>query len=77
MGTVTTSIRKIKVRYITTWLTDQLSHPGWLDGLLLSRRSWGAFSIYSHCYRSNGQPKKVFATREKAQKVADSMAKNA
>ena len=75
MGTVTTSIRKIKVRHITTWLTDQLSQPGWLDNMLLNRRAWGAFSIYSHCYRSNGQPKKVFATREKAQKVADSMAK--
>ncbi len=73
MGTIATSIRKIKVGNITTWLIDQLRQPEWLDNLLLSRHSWGAFSIYSHCYRSNGLPKKVFATRELAQKAADSM----
>ena len=75
MGTITKSIKNIKFRYIGTWLMDQLRQPGWFGNLVVSRRSWGAFSIYSHCYRSNGKPKVTYSTRESAKRAADSMGK--
>ena len=72
MGTIT---KNIKFKYIDTWLLDQFQQPGWFGNLVVSRRSWGAFSIYSHSYRSNGIPKVTYSTRKSAQRAADSMAK--
>ena len=76
MGTITKSIKNIKFKYIGTWLFDQFRQPGWFGNLVVSRRSWGAFSIYSHCYRSNGKSKVTYSTRESAQKAANSIAQN-
>ncbi len=73
MGTVTTSIRKIKVGNIGAWLTDQLRQPGWFSNLIVSRQAWGAFSIYAHKRRSDGKAKMAYSTRVSAQKAADSM----
>ena len=75
MGTITKSIKNIKFRHIGTWLLDQFQQPGWFGNLVVSRRSWGAFSIYSHSYRSNGMPKVTYSTRKSAQRAAESMAK--
>ena len=75
MGTITTSIKNIKFKYIGTWLLDQLRQPGWFDNLVVNRRAWGAFSIYAHRRRSDGRTKASYSTRESARKAADSMAK--
>ena len=40
MGTVLTSIRKIKFGYIGRWLRDQLSRPDWFRNLVLNRSAW-------------------------------------
>lgn len=69
------SLKAIRLRYIGTWLLDQIRQPGWFDNLVVSRRSWGAFSIYAHRRRSDGRPKASYYTRESAQKAADSFAK--
>lgn len=69
------SLKAIRLRYIGTWLLDQIRQPGWFDNLVVSRRSWGAFSIYAHRRRSDGRPKVSYSTRESAQKAADSLAK--
>ena len=69
------SLNAIRLRYFGTWLLDQLHQPGWFNNLVVSRRSWGAFSIYAHRRRSDGKAKASYSTRESAKKAADSLAK--
>ncbi len=69
------SLNAIRLRYIGTWLLDQIRQPGCFDNLVVSRRSWGAFSIFAHRRRSDGRTKASYSTRESAQKAADSLAR--
>ena len=64
------SLKAIRLRYFGTWLLDQLHQPGWFNNLVVSRRSWGAFSIYAHRRRSDGKTKASYSTRESAKKAA-------
>ena len=73
--TIFKSLKAIRLRYFGTWLLDQLHQPDWLDNLVVSRRSWGAFSIYAHRRRSESKAKAAYSTRNSAQKAADSLAK--
>ena len=67
------SFKAIQLRHIGAWFSDQLHQPAWFDNLVVSRRSWGAFSIYSHLRRSDGKAKSAHASRKEAQKAADTM----
>ena len=69
------SLNAIRLRHIGTWLLDQIRQPGCFDNLVVSRRSWGAFSIFAHRRRSDGRTKASYSTRESAQKAADSLAR--
>ena len=55
MGTILTSLKKIKPKYIGCWLRDQLSNPDWFRNLVVNRSAWGAFSIYEHARRRMGR----------------------
>lgn len=70
MGTITRSIKAIKLNYVGRWLGHQLRSPGWFHNLFVSRKAWGAFSIYSHLYRKEKAPKRTFSTEEEAQEGA-------
>ena len=75
MGTVLTSIRKIRFGYIGRWLRDQLSRPDWFRNLVLNRSAWGAFSFYAHAKRSDGKAKIAYTSKAKAEKAAYDMSK--
>ncbi len=75
MGTVLTSLKKIKFRFIGIWLKDQLSRPDWFHSLIVNRSAWGAFSIYAHAKRSDGKSKITYKSRAKAEKAAFDMSK--
>ena len=76
MGTFQKSVKAIKLKYLWPWLKDQLGHPGWFRRLFVDGTAWGAFSIYSHVKRSNGEPKIMHHSRHKAVWQAESMAKS-
>ena len=75
MGTLLTSITKMKPRYIGVWLKDQLSRPDWFRNMFVNRSAWGAFSIYAHAKRSDGKSKISYKNKTKAEKAAFDMAK--
>ena len=75
MGTMLTSLKKIKPQYIGCWLKDQLSRPDWFRNLFVNRSAWGAFSIYAHAKRSDGKPKISYVSKVKAEKAAFDMSK--
>ena len=75
MGTVLTSLKKIKPKYICFWLKDQLSRPDWFRNLIVDRSAWGAFSIYAHAKRSDGKSKISYKSKAKAEKAASDMTK--
>ena len=75
MGTVLTSLKKIKPSYIGVWLKDQLSRSDWFRNMVLDRSAWGAFSIFAHAKRSDGKPKISYKSKSKAEKAAFDMAK--
>lgn len=67
------SLRAIRLRNIRPWILDQRDrHGGWWR-LLRDSRTWGAFSIYSHCRRSDEKPKITFRNKAKAEKAAEKM----
>ena len=76
MGTFQKSIGAIKLKYLWPWLKDQLGHRGWFRRLFIDRTAWGAFSIYAHLKKSNGEPKTMHRDRQKAVKQAESLAKS-
>ena len=67
------SVRGIKVKYLWTWLADQVGQPGWFRRFFVKGNAWGAFSIHSHFKRSDGKPKTHFPQRAQAQKSADKL----
>ena len=75
MGTILKSLKKIKPKYIGVWLKDQLGKPDWFRSLVVERREWGAFSIYSHARRSDEKPKIAYTTKVNAEKGALEMSK--
>lgn len=75
MGTVLTSVRKIRFWYIGGWLRDQLNRPDWFRNLFVNRSAWGVFSIYAHARRSDGKSKIAYSSKAKAEKAAFDMAK--
>ncbi len=75
MGTVMSSLKKLKPRYIGVWLKDQLSRPDRFQNLVVNRSAWGAFSIYAHVKRSDGKAKISYKSKEKAEKAALDMSK--
>ena len=75
MGTVLTSLKKIKLRYIGVWLKDQLSRPEWFHNMIVDRAAWGAFSIYAHVRRSDGNAKTAYITKVSAEESALKMSK--
>lgn len=75
MGTVLTSLKKIKPIYIGVWLKDLLSRPDWFRSLIVNRSTWGVFSIYAHVKRSDGKAKISYKSKAKAEKAAFDMAK--
>ncbi len=75
MGTVLTSVRKIRFWYIGGWLRDQLNRPDWFRNLFVERSAWGAFSFYAHAKRSDGKSKIAYKSKAKAEKAAFDMAK--
>ena len=75
MGTVMSSLKKLKPRYIGAWLKDQLSRPDRFQNLVVNRSAWGAFSIYAHVKRSDGKAKISYKSKEKAEKAALDMSK--
>lgn len=75
MGTVLTSLKKIKPKYIDCWFKDQISRPDWFHNLVVNRSAWGAFSIYAHARRSDGKAKISYKSKAKAEKAAFDMTK--
>ena len=75
MGTVLTSLNKIRSKQIGCWLRDQLSRPDWISNLIVNRSAWGAFSIYAHARRSDGKAKISYASKAKAEKAAFDLSK--
>lgn len=75
IGTMLTSIKSIRFKYLGSWLKHQLSQPHWFHNLFVNRMAWGAFSIYAHQKRSNGKPKISFSTQHKAERSAADMSK--
>ena len=73
MGTLLTSISKMKPGYIGVWLKDQLSRPDWFHNMFVNRSAWGAFSINSHINQHTGKPKVIYNTVETAKKCAEKM----
>ena len=67
------SLRKIRLRYLWTWLADQLGQPGWFRRFFVKGNAWGAFSIYSHIQKSDGKPKIQFPLQAQAQKNANKL----
>lgn len=64
----------IKLKYFLPWLKDQLGHAGWFWRLIIDRTAWGAFSVYSHVKRSNGEFKIMHPDRKKAVNQAEKLA---
>lgn len=75
MGTVLTSLKKIKPKYFGIWFIDQLSQPDWFRNLIVNRSAWGAFSIYAHAKRSDGKSKISYKSKARAEKAAFDMTK--
>ena len=75
MGTVLTSLKKIKFKYIGCWLKDQLSRPDWFRNMVVDRSAWGAFSIYAHVRRSDGKSKISYKSKAEAEKATFDMSK--
>jgi len=75
MNTVLTSLKKIKPRYISPWLKDQLSRPDWFRSMVVGRSAWGAFSIFAHARRSDGKAKVAYITKVDAEENALKMSK--
>lgn len=73
MGTLLTSLKKLKPRYIGIWLIDQLSRPDRFRNLVVNRSAWGAFSIYAHARRSDGKSKVTYLTKTQAEESASKM----
>ena len=73
MGTILTSLKKIKPKYIGCWLKDQLSRPDCFRNLLVDRSAWGAFSIYAHIRRSDEKTKNAYSDKVQAEKAAFGM----
>lgn len=67
-------MKAINLKYLLPWLKDQLGRPGWFRRLFIERTAWGAFSIYSHVKRSNGDPKVAHPNRQKAVNQAEKLA---
>ncbi len=74
MGTVLTSLKKIKPKYIGVWLKDQLSRPDWFRNMVVNRSAWGVFSIYAHARRSDGKAKTAYITKVDAEEGASDLA---
>jgi hypothetical protein len=64
---------KVKYSNLKIWFKEKVSQPRWYVDLFSYRRLWGAFSIYSHCRRSDGKPNIAYSTPNKAQKAVRSM----
>lgn len=75
MGTILTSLKMIKPKYIGCWLKDKLSRPDCLHNLFVERSVWGAFSIYAHAKRSDGKSKIAYSCKAKADNAASDMSK--
>ena len=75
MGTIQTSLKKIKPHYFVCWLKDQLSRPDCFRNLFVDRSAWGAFSIYAHARRSDGKSKIAYSSKATAEKAAFNMSK--
>lgn len=75
MGTVLTSLKKIKPKYTGVWLKDQLSRPDWFCNMFVHWSAWGAFSIYAHARRSDGKAKISYVSKVKAEKAAYDISK--
>ena len=75
MGTVLTSLKKIKPKYIGVWLKDLLSRPDWFRNMVVNWSAWGVFSIYAHVRRSDGKAKIAYTSKAKAEKAAFDMSK--
>ena len=75
MGTILTSLKKIKPKHIGIWLKDQLSRPDWFRNMFVNRSAWGAFSIYAHARRSDGKAKTAYITKVDAEEAALKMSK--
>ena len=75
MGTLLTSIMKIKPMHIGVWLKDQLSRPDWFHNLFVEWSAWGVFSIYAHVRRSDRKSKIAYSSKAKAEKAAFDMSK--
>lgn len=75
MSIIIASIKGIKFRNLPVWIKHQLNLDGWVQRLFIQRSAWGAFSVYSHIKRSNGNPKIAYSTKNKAENAAVDMAK--
>ncbi len=75
MKTLIKSIRQIKLRYIGSWLKDQLGRPDWFRNMVVNRSAWGAFSFYAHARRSDEKSKIAYSSKAKAEKAAFDMTK--
>lgn len=60
----------IILRELKIWFLDQLTHPV----TLFQKSTWGVFSKFAHFRRSDSRPKISHVTKQKALKVAESMA---
>jgi len=75
MNILIASIKGIKFKNLPVWIKHQLNLDGWIKRLFIKRSAWGAFSVYSHIKRSNGKPKIVYSTKNKAENAAVDMTK--
>ena len=73
MGIVLTSLMRIRLKYMGSWLKDQLSRPDWFRNLIVNRSAWGAFSIYAHIRRSDSKAKRAYVSKANAEKAAFEM----
>lgn len=73
MGTILNSLKRIRLKYMGSWLKDQLSRPEWFRNLIVNRSAWGAFSIYAHIRRSDSKAKRAYVSKANAEKAAFEM----
>ncbi len=62
-------MEKISIKNIGVWFIDQMTHPK----TFFQRKSWGVFSEFAHCRRSDHRPKQAYTSKEKAASVAKEM----
>ena len=60
---------KISIINVWRWLSEQFLHPK----TLFQRKTWGVFSPFAHCRRSDHAPKQTYKTKSKALSVAMEM----